>query len=878
MMGRNEILLRLRALFRRRDFERDVEDEIAFHLAMRQQNHRDQGMDDVTAQAAAHLRFGNTTRIGEALREMRGWGWIEGLWQDVRFALRQIRLNRGFAAGAILPLALAIGCTGAVFSLVDAILFRPTGVTDPAGVAAVYTFSRGQSRYLSDSYPDFRDISALDNVIESAAAYLRTQVNVRQTEGVQPMNAEMVTGDYFRAAGIAPALGRPLGPADDRPGAAPVALASYSVWENRYQRSPSILGATVWIDGVSFTIVGVMPKGYQGMLLDWYSDASFWLPLAHFNRLIPQAPDYQNHREDQMLMMLARLRPGATLASFQAALDALASRVAVSPDFRFLALPSSQARFFPAYRAGAIRFLWLLIAISGAALAIACFNLASLLLARAAARQHEISARLALGAGRFRLVRQFLIENGVLAVCACAASLPLAMALTAWYPGVPITRGLSITVQLAADWGALGFGMVVGLLTSVVAGIVPALRATRGNVVKRRKPSRAGLQDFFSAAQVACAMTALVCAALLGENVRGLGSVPLGYETHGVLVASADLSSGVNPSREAAEQLSRRLLAEVRVQSAGAALAWQVLPSRFQIMLDIQSEDAATPRRTPVRFNWVSDGYFELLHMPLVAGRGILPGDGLKSQPVVVVNRAAATLLWPGENPIGRHLRVRSEPSAREVVGVVEDTRYRPLGEAQPPLPYVFLPMFQRASLLPFEIHVRTPGEPLLFAKTLRRIVAGIAPDAPVYDIQTLDDFAQAGLLQMRAAAQAAGALSLLAIMLAVAGIFASGAYRVARQKKEIAIRIAIGAKPRRVIQSFAARGLWIGIAGACLGIIPAVWGVALLRSSVQGVGEASFAFYAAAGAILASAAALAALAAASRIARVQPADVLRVQ
>lgn len=324
-MRRNELRLRLRALLHRRDFEREVDDEIAFHLAMREQSLRERGMDDRAAQAAAHVQFGNATRAGEALREMRGWGWIEGVWQDIRFALRQMRLHRGFAAGAIVPLALAIGCIAAVFSLVDAVLFRPTGVADPGRVAAVYTFSRAQNRYLSDSYPDFRDIRALDGVIESAAAYVRTQVNVRLTEGVEPMNAEMVTGDYFRAAGIAPALGRPLVPEDGRPGAAPVALASYSLWENQYQRNPYILGSAVWIDGVSFTIVGVMPKGYQGMLLDWYSDASFWLPLTYFNRFFAQAPDYENRRDAQMLMMLARLRPGASLARFQAALDVLVS-------------------------------------------------------------------------------------------------------------------------------------------------------------------------------------------------------------------------------------------------------------------------------------------------------------------------------------------------------------------------------------------------------------------------------------------------------------------------------------------------------------------------------------------------------------------------
>lgn len=872
----NELRLRLRAVSHRRNFERNVEDEIAFHLAMREQKLREQGMDLGAAQAAAHAGFGNSTRTGEALREMRSWGWVEGIWQDVRFALRQTRLKRGFSAAAILPLALAIGCIAGVFSLVDAILFRPTGVADPSRVAAVYTFSRTQNGYLSDSYPDFRDIRALDGVLDSAAAYIATRFNnVRLMEGLESMNVDMVTGDYFRAAGIVPAFGRPLVPEDDRPSAAPVALASYPLWENRFQRSPSILGSAVSIGGLSFTIVGVMPKGYQGMLLDWHSDSSFWVPLTQFNRLFPA--DYENRRDAQMLMMLARLRPNVSIERFQAALDVLASRVAASPDYRFLALPASRARFWPAYRAATVRFLWLLIAVAATAMAIACFNLASLLLARAAARQQEIAARLALGAGRLRLVQQFLIENGVLAICACAVSVPVALGLTAWFPGVQITRGFTMAVKLTADWRALGLGMAAGLVTCVLTGIVPALRASRGEVIKRQRTGRATLQDLFSAAQVACAMAALAGAALLGENIRHLGSAPLGYETHGVLLASVDVLTGLTPSLDEAERVSRALLTEIRRQAPGAALAWQVLPSRFRIMLDVQRESDGG-KRTPILFNWVSDGYFELLKIPLIEGRGIMQGDDRKSQPVVVVNRSAAALFWPGENPVGRRLRVNSEPVVREVVGVVEDTRYRPLGETQPPLPYLFLPMFQRATLLPFEIHVRTPGEPLAFAKTLRQIVAQVAPDEPAYDLQTLDDFTRAGLVQMRVAAEAAGAVSLLGVMLAVAGIFASGAYRVARKKKEIAIRIAIGAEPRRVIRSFAARGLWIGIAGACLGLMPAIWGAALLRASIPGVEAAGLPLYAVTGAILTLAAAVAALAAASRIARVQPADVLRVQ
>ena len=279
---------------------------------------------------------------------MGGWGFAERLWHDLRYAARQLKRNPGFAAGAVLPLALAIGCIASVLTLSDAVLFRPTGVKDPDRLAAVYTFSRTQSRYLSDSYPDFLDVAALPDVVDSAAAYVRGAFSVRFGEGAERINTELVTGDYFRTAEIIPALGRALTPDDDRPGAPPVALISYQLWETRYARNPSALGSIVWINRIPFTIIGVMPRGYQGMLLDWYPNPQVWAPLAHFNRFFPTntAPDYQSRRDIPMFMMLERMRPGVSIAKLQAALDVLAPRVAARPDYRFLALPAKEARSF----------------------------------------------------------------------------------------------------------------------------------------------------------------------------------------------------------------------------------------------------------------------------------------------------------------------------------------------------------------------------------------------------------------------------------------------------------------------------------------------------------------------------------------------------
>ncbi len=730
----------------------------------------------------------------------------------------------------------------------------------------MYSFSPATGRYLSDSYPDFHDAASLTGLVDSAAAYLRTPLNIRLTGTAESMSVELVTEDYFCAAGVVPMLGRALSPED---GSAPVALASYALWESRYQRSSSILGSVIRMNGEPFTIVGVMPPGYRGMLLDWGDPPSLWTSLKHFNQLFPAntAKDYESRREVQMLMMLARLRPGVSVQEFQAALDVLAARLPTNPVRRLVALPSAQARFFPAYRAATIRFLWLLLTVSLAAVAIACFNLANLLMARSAARHQEMSTRVAVGASRARLLQQLIVEHAVLAGCACALSVPVAIGVTDWLRTVQFTYIFRPTLDLSTDWRALGIGMAAGMITAVLAGIAPAFKTAR---LKKHHASRAGLRDLFICAQVACAMAVLVSAAVLANTLHDNGKTRLGYDAHGVLLASLDVTNG---ERAAA------LLRDVRTQSQGAALAWVALPTTMRANIDVQTQSGTrTGAWTNLAFNWVSDEYFDVLRIPILEGRGILAADKRGSAPVAVVNRAAAALLWPGENPVGHRLRLRQEQQDREVAGVAEDIRVRALGQPEPPTPYLFLPLFQRSPINGVMLHVRTSGPPLAFADTLRQIFARIAPETAPPIMSTLEEYAGAGLEPMRVAAQATAAVSLLGIGLALAGVFASAAYRVTQQKREIAIRLAIGAKPGRVIRSFAARGLCVGTAGACLGLPAALWGVSLLRSAVAGTGVAGPGMLMLAMAALILAASAAGFAAAARITRLRPSDILRVQ
>jgi predicted permease len=810
--------------------------------------------------------------------------WIGDLLQDFRFAVRLLSRNRGFTAGAVIPLAFAIGCTACALTLVDAILFRSLGMKDPDRMTAVYAFSRQRNTFLSSSYPDFRDLQSLESMVESAAAFVRIPVNVRLAEDTERMSSELVTADYFRTVGVLPALGRTLGPGDQRPGAPPVALTSYSFWENRYRKSASILGSVAWIDGVAFTIVGVMPRGYAGSLLDWNADPSWWIPLAQIGQMLPpfRSLDYENLRDMQWLMTIARLRPGVALAQLQTAANTLAKSVAGSRDVAFVALAANQARFFPGHRAGTVRILWILIAVSVAALAIACFNLANLLLARAAARQKEIGARLALGAGRLRLLQQFAIENAVLAGCACALGLPTAIGMTSAARAFRNAFGLSL--NLSPDARALAISVLAGLATAILAGAAPAWTSSRVHLASAMRGAlpwpagrvvRVSLRDVFVAAQVACAMAALVVAALLGQSLRKWAATPLGYSPRGILVGTVDALSARLPAGDR-ERIYRTLLAEVRSETRGAALATQAMPTGDKTRIDVAA-DGTAGRWTTIDSIGVSDGYFELLQIPVMAGRGFLPGDDSRSRPVVVLNQAAARLFWPGQNPIGRRLRNRGDPSGREVVGVVADARYRPLGDPESALPLAFLPVFQRDPSV-VTIHALTPAEPKSFIPALRRIVGRTMKDVPLTDVQPLDERVQSGLSQVRLVSRATGAVGAVGVALALAGILAAGAYRVAQCKREIAIRIAIGAEPARVIRTFAARGVVVGLAGSAAGLLPAVWASELLRSSLRGVDAPGPLLFAASGVALTLVAGAASWAVARRIARVQPAEVLRVQ
>jgi predicted permease len=896
MLWVSKAVLRLRSLFRRAQVDKELEEELRFYLEQQTQENIANGMGPEEAERCARRVVGGLDQIKEECRDARRVNWILNLSRDVRHTCGMLLRNPGFAVAAVVPLAIAIGFSTAVLTLVDAVLFRPLGVKDPGSLVAVYSLleQKGTTQYQSVSYPELRDIRALADSVQSAAAYVRIPVNANAGQGLQRFYSEMVTGDYFRTVGVLPVAGRPLGQQDDMVSAAPAVVISEKLWERLFQRRSSALGTSVLLNAVPFTIVGVMPRGYVGTVLDWSPPPDFWIPLAQIRQVVPafRSLDFENRREMLWLVVNARLRRASDVPRVQAALDVLSARARAgqskaSTNHKLAVFSSGSARFFPSHRGASLRYMSVLAVICGIVLLIACVNLANLLLARSAARTKEISTRLALGASHYRIVQQFMVEGVLVAAGAVAISLPLALWLTAWLARFKFVFAVSLSLNLSPDPRVLLASAAACLGLGLLVGILPAIGISRVDLLSGLKESQASprirsgrflrTQDFLVAAQVACSVVVLVSAVLLAQSLRELRDTDLGFDSRRVLLSNIE-TYGANLSAAQTQRLYSTLLAELRSQPlSGAALAADALPttSRRRVEVAPAGSGAFPPDGISMESNIVSDGYFEVLGMRVERGRGFLLSDDARAPRAVVLNRTAAGLLWPGENPVGRHIRMRGETGNLEVIGVVADAKVHSVTDG--PTPYLFIPLAQKFSPS-VTIHVRTFRDPMEAVPLLRRTVESLAKGVSLGEIRTLDQQVEAGLSQLRLAAGATSAAGLVGTLLALAGVFALTAYRVIQQQRETAIRMALGAGRRRVLASFVVRGLMLGVAGAAAGFVPAVWAAGLLRSFVAGVRAPGMMLYFGVTALLLLAVALAAVIAVRRILRMDPAAVLKMQ
>lgn len=815
---------------------------------------------------------------------------MQTLLQDLRYGLCMLRKSPGFTVLAVTVLALGIGATTGVFSLVEAVLFRPPPVPAADRVVAIYSSGPNGTGYSSTSYPDYEYFRDHTQMLSGAAAYVRIDVSWSTGSRPELAGAEIVSDNYFSVLGITPVLGQPFTPQADRVrGASPVVVVSHGFWQHRLGSDPNVIGKTLMVNGHTFTIIGVAPRGFQGVNLGWGSLPDMWVPLAMLAEVMPEAPDFLHLRDVRWLLVIGRLKDGVTLKQAHAEANVLANQLAtayptIDKGRTSLVLPATQARFWPAYRAEAVHFLFLLAVAAGVVLFIACSNVASLLLARASARRKEISIRLATGATGGRIVRQLLTENLLLSALGAGGGLLVALFIMKWLPRFRLPFPVAFDLRL--DTRVLLFIVAISVMSAVLFGLGPAVEASKVDLNASLKESgraplagRFRLRSLLVVFEVALTTVALVGAGLLLFTLQRLQANAPGFDQHHVLAVGVQLNTrGYSPSQEVqfSRQLVDRVAALPGVASASLTNELPLSPFYPRMHVYIAGREATTPQGGfEIQGNAVAPRYFETLRIPLLRGRDFVVKDDANAPRVAIVNKSMAERFWPGEDGVGKRIRVAEDMSDYEIVGVVSDIKYHTLGDN--PIPYLYFPEFQDHSPMPF-IVVRTQGDPTGAVEGVRREVAILDRQVPLAPIETLDQQFEDSLSPPRLAAALISFLASLALILGAAGIYGMLAYTVAERTHEIGIRMALGAGRASVVKLVVRQGMVLTVTGMGVGLLSALAVTRTLSSLLYGVRPADPITFVAVAIVLTCVALAACYIPARRATKVDPMVALRHQ
>lgn len=817
--------------------------------------------------------------------------------QDVRYALRLFRKNPGFTAIAVLSLALGIGANTAIFSLIDAVLLRPLPVPDPDRLVAIYHRDLGRGGLSSSSYPDYEFYRDQNRVFSGMLAYLRVPMNLTAGDASERLSGELVSPDYFSTLGIQAQRGRVIQASDvSAKGRNAVVVISDNFWQRHFAGAESAIGSTLIIARHPFTVIGVMPESFRGLVLDWSKPPDVWIPATMYAEAVPPlepAPVLTGWGFHSFLVM-ARLKPGVSLEQAQAALSVLSGQAAsqrsqVFRDMRFTAevYPAQRARFWPSYRGSVIQFLTMLGAVVGLVLLAACFNLANLSLARAFQRRQEIAVRLSIGAGRGALIRQLLIESLLLALFGGVAGLLMAELIMRFLQGFPTPFRIPIAFDAVLDWRVLLFTFALSLLTGIAFGLAPALRGTRTDLSVALKgagdgrSSRGGerLRGILVCAQVALCVLLLSGAGLMVRTLRNAIASDVTADPSHVLLVSLDLASaGYDNTRAGAfySALQDRVEALPGVHKASLVQTVPLGGYRGGSDVLIRGTNDAAEQRLQVDFNVVSHGYFETVGLPLVQGRFFTRRDRDGAPLVAVVNEVWAQRFWPGENSIGRSFRLTKPGNpVVEVVGVVRDGSFRNLRE--PVRACFYVPLAQHPGR-GMNLQVRTAGDALAFVGAVKQEIRALDQNIIPGDFLTLESHRNASLSQERLSASLLSGLGVLALVLAAIGIYGVLSFTVAQRNREIGIRIALGAQTAQVVRTVLGESLRMVVLGLALGVVGALWLTRFIRSLLIGVDPADPLTFGVIVILLGAVAAVAAFIPARRAARVDPMVALRQQ
>lgn len=895
--------------------EPEIVDELAQHLSDVYQEARAAGAthDAALARASAALpsSTGDLARdIESASRALPGliadrWrvssaeppdhtgrlSMLADLHRDIQYALRMLAAGPAFTIVVFLTLALGVGANAVIFTAIDAILLRTPGIADPDSLVSVYNSTTdGRERFSTVSYPDFADLRE-SNVLQDAAAFGTIALALESDGQTEAIPGELVTGNFFDVLGARISPGRGFLPEEDRRGLpVRVAVVSHAFWQNRLGENPAAVGTSVSLNGQAYTIVGVAPPLFAGATIG--RAPAVWVPMALQAEVRPPSAglrrtlgssDLLAARGPRWLDAVGRLKPGSDVAQSMAGLEVVARRLQTAyPDTNapraFQIVPLGEG---PGVRASSRPLLRLLGASVLLVLFIACANVTSLLLARSVSRRRETAVRMAVGAGRSRLVRQWLTESVLLALFGGVGGLLLAN----W--GAPLLHvaGIPETVNLGMNARVLVFTFAVAAGSGILFGLAPILQTLRGDTISALRDEggavatgtrAASLRRVFVVFQVAVSLMLLVGAGLFLRTLRNAHAVDLGYRLDATMVADINLDVR-GYSQEAGlaayRQLLDRLGATPGVASAGAARIAVLSGGARTIPISTDGRPVARDYSNAfaVRVNIISDGYLDALGIPLLRGRDFTPADDAKAPRVAIVSRALAVKLWPNEDPIGKSFG----DTPATVVGMVPDTVYRNALEREPP-PFFYLPLAQNYES-GVTLHVRAAqGDPLALLPAVRAAVREVDTRIVVARPQRLRSLFDQSIASQRMMATLVGLFGGIALLLAAVGLYGVMAHLAGQRRTEIGIRLALGAKPTSILSLILGEGLSLVAIGAAIGLAAAMVATRWLESQLFGVRATDPLTFVAVCLLLTTVAMIACLIPAHRAMRVDPARALR--
>ncbi len=895
----DDAIFRARALFAPGRMERDLDEEMKFHVEMETSKLVAGGADPVTAQRQAAERFGSAARQRDRARWAWGTSWVRDVFVDARLVGRQIRRNPGFASGVIVTLGLGIGANTAIFSVAEHALLQAPPVLEPDRLAAVYTTCRRGALQCSSSYPDYVDYRDLSRSFTDMAAYTSVPLNVGDTETARLARGVVVTGNYFSLLGVRPELGRFIQPADNETtGAELVAVLSHEFWREAFASDANIVGEAIRLNEARFTVIGVAPKGFRGLNLS--AQADVWVPMFSGFALgagvgAAADPEAAVERGNRWIgTVVGRLEPEATFARASAEMDNLALRLGEQyPDER-AAIGGSRgitvdpigAYILPLGNEAALRqFVYLLLGVVGLTLLLAAANLANLFLARATSREQEIGVRMAVGAGRGRVTRQLVTESLVLSMIGGAVGLVVAAGVVSMVEAFDLPGGVSIaTLDVGLNPRVLGFAMGLSILTALLFGLVPALHAARRDLVRSVKGNALGrrgqgpLRKALVSVQVALCLVLLVGSGLFLRTLQNSLDAELGFEPDRGIAARFNLSL-LGYSEERAQGFVSDLLSGVRaLPGVTAASIATVVP--FQgggfrgTFAEIDGYVPQPDEEIRVDFVVIETDYFAALGTRVIEGREFTTSDRDGGPSVIVINQHMADLYWAGRSPVGSRATLFGQ--SVEIVGVVENSSWTAVGEDA--TPFVFVPQVQAQMVSEsfFTLIARTDRNPSSLLPAVRERFETVEPNLSLTSLQTLEDQVGIALMPQRMGTVLLTMLGLLALTLAAVGVFAVVSYTVKRRARDIGIRIAVGATRGRILKTVLTEMLIPIGAGLALGGLTAAALSRTVATFMFGVSPSDPLTYLAIGLLLVVVAMIATLIPARKASRLDPVRVLK--